>query len=327
MKEALARDRLWIILSLVSLVAIALAPLALPPFYVRVGQLILFSAGLGLAWAVLGGLTGYWSFGHTAFIGIGAFAAGLVEAASAVPSTALRFLIGLAAGAFFCALFAAPLAYPVLRLRGIYFAIAMLGVSHVFSELNNNIDALKGSMGLILADVAPPSIDPHVFYYQAFLAATALTLLVAWAVKRSRFGHGLIAIREDEDTARMLGVPTEHYKSAVFVLSAVLTGLFGVIYAHSLGYITTGSVYRDDNNLNLLVYSLLGGIGTLIGPIIGAVILVVLTQVLLGNFLDFHMFATGLLLVLLVLAAPTGIVGLVRELTGKRRKAELRTSR
>jgi branched-chain amino acid transport system permease protein len=107
----------------------------------------------------------------------------------------------------------------------------------------------------------------------------------------------------------------------------VLTGVFGVIYAHSLGYITTGSVYRDDNNLNLLVFSLLGGIGTLIGPIIGAVIIVVLTQVVLGNLLDFHMFATGLLLVLLVLLAPTGIVGLVRGLRGQRPRAALRTSR
>jgi branched-chain amino acid transport system permease protein len=326
-REALARDRAWVAASLVALVLVAAAPAVLPPFYVRVGQLILFSAGLGLAWAVLGGLTGYWSFGHTAFIGIGAFAAALIENALAVPSAGVRFAVGLVAGAFFCALFAAPLAYPVLRLRGIYFAIAMLGVSHVFSELNNNIDWLKGSMGLILPDVAPAAIDPHVFYYEAFLAAAALTLLVAWLVKRSRFGHGLIAIREDEDTARMLGVPTEHYKAAAFLVSAVLTGLFGVIYAHSLGYITTGSVYRDDNNLNLLVFSLLGGIGTLIGPIIGAVIIVVLTQVVLGNLLDFHMFATGLLLVLLVLLAPTGIVGLVRGLRGQRPRAALRTSR
>ena len=327
MSGALARDRFWVIASLAALVLLAAAPALLPPFYIRVGQLILFSAGLGLAWAVLGGLTGYWSFGHTAFIGIGAFAAALVEAETALASPALRFALGLLAGAFFCALFAALLAYPVLRLRGIYFAIAMLGVSHVFSELNNNIDWLRGSMGLILADVTPASIDPPTFYYEAFLAAAALTLLAAWAAKRSRFGHGLVAIREDEDTARMLGVPTEHYKAAAFVLSAVLTGLFGVVYAHSLGYITTGSVYRDDNNLNLLVFSLLGGIGTLIGPILGATLVVLLTQVLLGNFLDFHMFATGLLLVVLVLAAPSGIVGLVRELRGRLPRAALRTSR
>ena len=137
-------------------------------------------------------------------------------------------------------------------------------------------------------------------------------LLIAWQIRRSRFGAGLLSIREDEDTARMLGVPTERYKRMAFVVSAVLTGLLGVIYAHSLGYITTDSVYRDDTNLSLIVYSLLGGMGTLFGPVIGAFMLVFITQVILGRLLDFHLFATGLLLVLLVLAAPGGVLGFVR---------------
>ncbi len=135
-------------------------------------------------------------------------------------------------------------------------------------------------------------------------------LAIAWAIRRSRFGAGLRSIREDEDTARMLGVPTERYKRTAFIISAVLTGLLGVIYAHALGYITTDSVYRDDTNLNLIVFSLLGGIGTLFGPVIGAFLLVFITQVVLGQLLDFHLFATGLLLVVLVLAAPGGILGL-----------------
>ena len=119
----------------------------------------------------------------------------------------------------------------------------------------------------------------------------------------------------------MLGVPTERYKRIAFVISAVLTGLLGVIYAHSLGYITTDSVYRDDTNLNLVVFSLLGGMGTLFGPIIGAFLLVFITQVILGRLLDFHLFATGLLLVILVLAAPGGILGFVRTRVRRRRSA------
>ena len=111
----------------------------------------------------------------------------------------------------------------------------------------------------------------------------------------------------------MLGVPTERYKRIAFVVSAVLTGLLGVIYAHSLGYITTDSVYRDDTNLSLIVYSLLGGMGTLFGPVIGASLLVFITQVVLGRLLDFHLFATGLMLVLLILLAPGGISALVKR--------------
>ena len=154
---------------------------------------------------------------------------------------------------------------------------------------------------------------PEAFFYELYLAAGLAVLLIAWAIRRSRFGAGLLSIREDEDTARMLGVPTERYKRIAFVISAVLTGVLGVIYAHSLGYITTDSVYRDDTNLNLVVFSLLGGMGTLFGPVIGAFLLVFITQVVLGRLLDFHLFATGLLLVILVLAAPGGVIGLVRN--------------
>jgi branched-chain amino acid transport system permease protein len=164
-------------------------------------------------------------------------------------------------------------------------------------------------------------MDPASFFYEVYLAAALLVLLIAWQIRRSRFGAGLLSIREDEDTARMLGVPTERYKRIAFVVSAVLTGMMGVIYAHSLGYITTESMYRDDTSLSLIVYSLLGGMGTLFGPVIGAALLVFITQVVLARLLDFHLFATGLLLVLLVLTAPGGVAGLAKTLSFKRRTA------
>ena len=189
----------------------------------------------------------------------------------------------------------------------------MLGVSHVCAEVTNNIDFFQGSLGLNFPPIAPASMDPAVFFYEVYLAASLVVLLIAWKVRYSRFGAGLMSIREDEDTARMLGVPTERYKRQAFVLSAVLTGLLGVIYGHSLGYITTDSVYRDDTNLSLIVYSLLGGMGTLFGPVIGAFALVFITQVILGRLLDFHLFATGLLLVLLILMAPGGVLGLLKR--------------
>jgi len=297
------------LLVVVAAIFLAAGPLVLPPFYVRVGQLILYSAGLGVAWAILGGFAGYTSFGHSAFIGVGAFAAGLVESQLTDVPPVLLLLIGFGAAALCCAILSVAIAYPILRLRGTFFAIAMLGVSHVCAELNNNIDALQGSLGLNFPQIAPASIDPANFFYELYLAAGLIVLAIAWQIRRSRFGAGLLSIREDEDTARMLGVPTERYKRIAFVVSAVLTGMLGVIYAHSLGYITTDSVYRDDTNLSLIVYSMLGGMGTLFGPVIGAALLVFITQVILAQLLDFHLFATGLLLVILVLAAPGGVIG------------------
>ena len=300
-------------LILLTAVALAFTPMVLPPFDIRVGQLMLYSAGLGVAWSILGGFAGYASFGHTAFLGVGAFAAGLIEDAYGSLSPASAFLLGLATAAVACAVLSAAISYPILRLRGTFFAIAMLGVAHVCSELNNNIDALGGSMGLNFPAVAPVSVAPEAFFFELYLAGGVIVLLIAWAIRNSRFGAGLLSIREDEDTARMLGVPTERYKRIAFVVSAILTGMLGVIYAHSLGYITTDSVYRDDTSLNLVVFSLLGGMGTLFGPVIGAGLLVFITQVVLGRLLDFHLFATGLLLVILVLAAPGGVIGFVRK--------------
>lgn len=298
---------------LIGLALMAAVPMLLPAFYVRVGQLMLYSAGLALAWGIIGGFAGYRSFGHAAFIGIGSFAAGLAEVRMEGVAGPARFAAGLLVAAAACGLVSAAIAYPVLRLRGTFFAIAMLGVSHVFAELTNNIDVFQGSMGLSFVNIVPDIYEPASFFYELYLAGGLVILAIAWWIKRSRFGYGLLAIREDEDTARMLGVPTERYKQVAFVVSAVLTGLLGTIYAHSLGYITTGSVYRDDTNLNLIVFSLLGGIGTLAGPVIGAFLLVFLTQVVLGDMLDFHLFATGLLLVVLVLAAPDGLLGLARR--------------
>ena len=308
-----SRPALAITLMVAAAVVLAFGPLVLPPFYVRVGKLMLYSAGLGVAWAILGGFTGYASFGHAAFIGVGAFAAGLVEERFSGLPTPLLLPLGLVVGGACCAVLSAVIAYPILRLRGTFFAIAMLGVSHVCAEVTNNVDFFQGSLGLNFPPIAPASMDPAVFFYEVYLAASLVVLLVAWKVRYSRFGAGLLSIREDEDTARMLGVPTERYKRQAFVLSAVLTGLQGVIYGHSLGYITTESVYRDDTNLSLIVYSLLGGMGTLFGPVIGAFALVFITQVLLGRLLDFHLFATGLMLVLLILLAPGGVLGLVKR--------------
>ena len=303
--------RLALILAIALLAA---GPFLLPPFYVRVGQLMLYSAGLALAWNILGGFAGYRSFGHAAFIGVGAFAAGLVEAQAAALPMPLRVTLGLIAGMAACAILAASVAVPILRLRGTFFAIAMLGVAHVLSELNNNIDIFQGSMGLTLDDIVPEALQPQDVFYEVFLVlGTGILALAAW-IKQGRFGYGLLSIREDEDIARMLGVPTERYKRIAFVLSAILTGLLGIVYAHSLGYITTASVYRDDTSLDLIVFCLLGGIGTLSGPVIGAFLLVFLTQVVLGNLLDFHLFVTGLLLVILILAAPDGLLGLMRRL-------------
>ena len=305
MRRALALAGLALI------VALVLLPAWAPSFQLRVLQTIFFGAGLALAWTIVGGFAGYFSFGHTAFVGLGAFTAALFQLQGGLGGPVLTFVLALVAAVLVTAAFALAFAYPILRLRGIYFAIAMLGTSLVLSELSSSVDVFQGSLGIVLPGIEPRAIRLETFYYYAFLALGLACLGIAAAVRRGRLGFGLISIREDEDTARMLGVPTERYKITAFVLSAILTALLGAVYAHSLGYITTDSVFRIDFSLNMIVHSMLGGLGTLAGPVIGAAIMTFLTQVVLGNLLQIHMLITGALVVLLVLLAPSGIMGLL----------------
>lgn len=299
--------------TLVFLAVLAAAPAFASPFEVRVLSLFCFWGALSLAWSLLGGFAGYWSFGHTVFVGIGAFVPGLVVAKLLDGGGAELMPLLVLAGGLASAAFAAVIAWPLLRLRGIYFAIAMLGVALVAGELSAAVEWIGGGIGLSPPDAAPASVAPEAFIHYVFVALLGLAIGAAAWVRATRFGQGLLAIREDEDTARMLAVPTERYKIAALVLSAFLTGLLGAAYGFNLGYITTDSVFRTDFSLNMIVHALLGGIGTIAGPLLGAAVMVLLTQVLLGEMLNLHLFATGALVVAMVLLAPKGFLGLWRR--------------
>jgi branched-chain amino acid transport system permease protein len=285
-------------------------PGVLSPFTTRVFQLFFFAASLATAWNLLGGFAGYWSFGHSGFVGLGAFAAALSQEHSGVGDPNLGFGLGILLAAAAAGALAALIAYPVLRLRGTYFAVAMLGVSLILSELASNLDIFEGGVGITLDPVGPAWMLPEVFYYYAFLAMFVIALAVAVAIRASKLHYGLTAICEDEDTAPMLGVPTMRYKTIVFVLSAALTGAIGAIYADSLGYITTESAFRSDLGLDIIVYCLLGGIGTVAGPVLGAALMTWITQTVLGGLLQIHLLLTGLLVVAIILLMPKGILGL-----------------
>jgi branched-chain amino acid transport system permease protein len=316
----------WLLLLLVLILIIGgyFLPHWLSPFHVRVVQFFFFAAALAAAWNILGGFSGYWSFGHTAFIGIGAFAAAHFSMRIGMFGVQpFSIVVPIIIGGLVSAIIAAIIAYPILRLRGIYFAIAMLGVGQVFAELSNNIRWFQGGIGLFVTAPMPPGVPPERFYYYVFGILLAITFATSVAVRYSRLGAGLIAIREDEDTAGMLGVPAERYKIAAFVISAALVGMLGAAYAFSVGYFTTSTVFRIDFSLNMIVYSLIGGLGTLFGPVIGAAIMLFVTQVLLSHLLEVHLLITGLIVVTIVLVIPKGILGTLSDAMRRRRSVYL----
>jgi branched-chain amino acid transport system permease protein len=299
-----------------------LLPFVLSPFHLRLAQQILLFGGMAVGWSLLGGFTSYWSFGHTAFFGLGAFSAGLLgqQLGPDLP-VALRLLIGLAFAVGLTLIAAVAIAIPVLKLRGIYFAIAMLAFAEILGEISKSFDFFHGTTGFPLPALSVPGLNKVQLFYFLFMLLFVVNVAAFVWLRRSRVGTGLTCVGQDEDTAAMLGIPTERYKLVAFVLSAVLAAIGGVLYGYSLGFISTGSVFRIDISLNLILYSMLGGIGTVAGPIIGAAIMIILTQVVLGDLLDLHMMLTGAVLIAMVILAPKGLMGLLHKARSRRSAA------
>lgn len=309
----MTRTLLILLAALVLIALLATLPFFLKAFYIRVGLSIFLSAGFAVCWWMLAGFTAYYSFGHTAFVGVGAFAAGLALREMPGVTPLLQLGLALIAGLGVAGLIAAVIAWPILRLRGHYFTIAMLAVALVLGEAVSAFPVFGGSSGLSLPNLAPISVRVEAFFYWLALGLLGIVMAIAWAISRSRLGYGLAAIREDEDAAQMLGVPTTRFKAIAFVLSGGLTGALGAIYALNLGYITTDSVFRGSLSLEMIVNSLVGGMGSLLGPVIGAAVMTGVTKLLLADLLEYHLAITGALIIAVVLVAPDGIAGLWRR--------------
>jgi branched-chain amino acid transport system permease protein len=290
-------------LALLGLCGVALAILP-PALSVYLRSFVLFTmmyVVLALSWNIISGFTGYTSFGHVAFYGIGAYACAIL-----VTDYGWFWLSALAAGAGVAAAAGVAIGYPVLRLKGPYFAIAMLGAAEGTRVVATVWDSLThGGLGISL-----PSAETSMETYYAMLALMLLTIVVAYAVGHSRFGVRLNAIREDEGAAEALGINATLYKLAAFVLSAVFPAVAGGIQAYKVLYIDPPSVFFVQITIAMALMSMLGGKGTVIGPILGAVLLYTAQELTWVNFPTAHLIAYGLFIVLVARFLPRGLVGL-----------------
>jgi branched-chain amino acid transport system permease protein len=258
---------------------------------------------LASAWNLVGGLTGYSSFGNVAFFGLGAY-----TCAVTVDTHRLHLPIaaGIALAPVVPAAFAALVGLPLLRLRGHYFAIATLGTAVAVGEVVKNVEYLGGATGLF-----PPILrQADLLFLYLMVGAAALTVVVTYLVMRSRFGYGLVAIRENEDAARVIGVNATAHKVAAFALAAALTGLAGGIFAVWNSFVNQELGFSLDFNIQMILMAVVGGAGTLFGPVVGAIVLEVLIQTLAGRA-DVAVYAQiglGLLLAVTVIFVPRGIV-------------------
>ena len=255
---------------------------------------------LALSWNIISGFTGYTSFGHVAFYGIGAYACAILVTDYDWPWIPTLVVAAVAAG-----LIAVVIGYPVLRLKGPYFAIAMLGAAEGTRVIATVWDSLThGGLGISL-----PSADTSFETYYAMLVLMVVTVVVAYVVGHSRFGVRLNAIREDEGAAEALGVNATFYKLAAFVLSAMFPAVAGGIQAYKVLYIDPPSVFFVQITIAMALMSMLGGKGTVIGPIVGAVLLYTVQELTWVNFPTAHLIAYGLFIIVVARFMPRGLLG------------------
>lgn len=258
---------------------------------------------LAASWNLVGGLTGYPSFATAGFFGLGAYTAGIIQQAG-WPAP-----VGLAAAALAAALLAAPFGYAILRLRGHYFAIASLMLVSILRELTTGWTSLTGGgMGLNVPGAAGDPETLARLALQLTLGLAALSVALSALVSRSWLGFGLACIRMNETAAAGAGVDAAQLKTAAFTLSAALAGAAGGIYAAWIGYIDPSDVYDVMWSVRPIVAALIGGVGTILGPVIGTIVYVLLEEVLWRNLLTFGTGALGIFVVILLLALPTGIL-------------------
>ncbi len=284
-------------------VLLALYPVVATGYGVRAALQLFMWVALAGSWNIISGLTGYVSFGHVAFFGAGSYAAGILVVKAGWP-----WPVASLAGGGAAALLALVIGYPCLRLKGPYFAIAMLGLNEVLRALVSYFEGLTGGgSGLSL-----PTLEASVpIYYAMALTAAAVTGLT-YAVITSRFGLRLMTIREDEVAAEAMGIDTARHKLYAFLLSAVGPGIAGGLAARDQGYIEPVSVFPLAMTITMIVMVLFGGKGTVWGPVLGAVVLFVFQEVVWARFIYLHQLLFGAIIVAVVLLMPRGVLGLLQ---------------
>lgn len=280
--------------------------LSFGPYWTIVALNLAMWVALTQSWSLFSGFTGYISLGHVVAYGIGAYV--VVSTFGVLPLWLAVPLAGAASG-----LFALIVAVPVLRVRGPYFVILTFGLAELVKFVLLNVEQALGKSSRLL--FGAPGPDQLLVWVGALAAAASLA---TWIVAHSRFGRGLLAIREDETAAETIGVPVLRYKVLAFAASTVIPGMVGGLMALRSTYFEVMQVFSPTISFTIVTMAIIGGRDDARGPVLGALFLVALSEILWGAAPRAYLIMLGLFLILFVLFAPQGMVGL---LTGRRRRA------
>jgi branched-chain amino acid transport system permease protein len=273
-------------------------------YALRIGMTLAMYVALASGWNIIGGMAGYPSFATAGFFGLGAYAGALSQQAGIPMGLAWIFAAAVAAAV------ALAVGWIVLRLRGHYFAIASLAVMMVLRELATNWTELTGGgMGVNLPVLQLSIIAQARLFFAAQAGLAVIAVITSALVASSSLGFALVCIRQNETAAGMLGLDARRAKAVAFALSAAFAGAAGAIYASAIFYIDPSDVFDIQTAVQPIIMAMLGGLGTVAGPVLGAAIYLVLEQTVWANFLSVHAAVLGVLVVALALFLPQGVLG------------------
>lgn len=312
--------------------------------------LIFISVIMGSSWNILGGFTGQYSVGHAAYFGVGAYTTMvLLQFKQVAP------WFGVWAGAGAALITALIIGSICFRLRGPYFVLASIAVAEIFRVSALNLKNItNGAEGVLITEIPPLMVGQTMvtdwvskipFYYTSLIFALVI-ILVTWLVRTSKLGYLFLAVREDQDAAHSLGINLTAYKNTALAISAVFTSLAGSVYGLYVGFIDPSTVLSLDLSVQIVTICIIGGIGTILGPVIGALVLVPLAEALRSNLITealinagivnaespvgvflkenlahAHVLIYGILVVVVVLFMPEGVLGFVKKLGTRKPRA------
>lgn len=315
--HAFSRQLSWRVgAAIVATIACAVLPLVLQPYGVRILTNIFMYGVLAQALNVIVGFAGYHAFGNVAWFGVGAYAGALaVNAGVPLPLAILLATLVAAALAFI-------LGWPLLRLSGHYFAIASVVLNLALNEIVLNLgDLTGGAAGVNLPMSTLPVGEFYVSICYLMFGAMVLAILIVGWLTRSRLGYALRALKDSERAAQVMGVNTTLAKMTAWAISGGLTGLAGAIWAYWMNFIEPGTAFDIGISVKAYIMMLMGGMGSLFGPVVGAFFLEFISDLIWEHFLKLHLLVLGALIIAIVTLMPEGAFGSIKRVIVQRRKA------
>jgi branched-chain amino acid transport system permease protein len=315
------QDKTYKTILLIVLLACALFPSVASGFWIRLLTSIFLYAILAQGLNIIAGFTGYAAFGNMIFFGLGAYTVGIL-----MVKAGISFFPSLIAAGAVGIIVAILIGMPLLRLKGHYFALASLGAAEAVRQIMDNLtDLCGGAMGLTLPQMAGKPAQVNLSFYYLIFILLLIFFAATYTISKSRLGYALKAIKANEEAADTMGINTTFYKIVAWAISGIFTAIAGGIYAYWFTFIEPATVFDVMIVVKLFVILLLGGAGTVMGPLYGAFIFEGISEIVWSRFLNLHMGILGIIVILIVFFIPNGLIDMVRR--GFRLKTILDTLR